>query len=102
DAEIRADRLGGIERDRQGKKESARGGLQGGVRRRQMLADEILERSLAVEKRVGHVNAHLAGAIALVQTADALEDRGRVRESGVELAHRYAMIAVPNEARTMR
>ena len=84
DGEVRPDGLGRIERDRQREEQAARGGLERGVRRRQVLFDQRVERPVRVGERVGHVHVHEAGAILLVQLVDAFERCRSLRHRGVE------------------
>ena len=56
-----------IERHRQREEQAARRRLERGMRGRQMLLDQVLERALAVAQRLGHVRVHLAGAVAGVE-----------------------------------
>ena len=87
DREVRTDRLGGIERHREREEQAARGGGERRLRRRQVLGDQLLERAIAVVKRRGHRDAHLAGAIPRIELRHALEIRRHARNGSIKRVH---------------
>ncbi len=85
DREVRSNRLGGIEGDREGEEQAAGGGFEGGLRGRQMLIEQVFERALAVAQRLGHVRAYFAGAIPGVELSHPCQGIRDARQDSVEL-----------------
>jgi hypothetical protein len=75
DAEVRTNRFRRVEGHWKRIEQSARGRIEGRMRRGKLLGDQLVELAFGVEQRFGNVNAHFAGAVPPIEVCRSREER---------------------------